>query len=558
MWRLAIALSALLAISVGAVLVACGGQEQTAESAAERIGRVASKLEAFDETLYSMGPVAWWRFSEDSGVAPGYVKDYSDLHNPFAGLGRNHGLMHNSPTVVSGATTDNDKALEFSGPDAGPAAMDGSAYLGPYVEAVNEYNDFSLTHAQDHFERTEDAGTSWGDAGQGAVWSPVFTTNGTYYSVDGGVAIITETTGATWGQILTNETYARYDVQVKVKWDTAADGGTLQPGALIANYVDSSNYYRAELRESHSDHKVRLRLSQTISGSTTQLGSDVILDSGNAYSPGDWFYVRLQFAPASWLNAKAWKEGTSQPTDWQIQENPSFLAVGYVGIRSSNSASGQTAQPTVSFDDFRVQTYGMTIHAWMKPTALAFTGSQSPICGPDSGTVPANYIHWIAKGENNAEQEYAFRFYPNTAHDECPDDEPENRDSRISAYMFKPAAGLGAGAFYQESISVNQWINVVAVFDPGDKLDLTAGVSLYVNGVLIQGTAADGGGTSAVKYSHSSYQVVPENGTAKFRVGATRMHADWMQFQGAIDEVAVFPYKLSSEQIQTLYAAALQ
>ena len=95
-------------------------------------------------------------------------------------------------------------------------------------------------------------------------------------------------------------------------------------------------------------------------------------------------------------------------------------ASGSVGVRSSNSGSG--ARPIVSFEGFRVQSLGLSVHAFMRPDALDFTGEKTE-----------NYVHWLGKGDDG-QQEWAFRFYPD---EHCSDKTRINTGLMDSRYQNK-------------------------------------------------------------------------------------------------------------------------
>jgi hypothetical protein len=193
---------------------------------------------------------------------------------------------------------------------------------------------------------------------------------------------------------------------------------------------------------------------------------------------------------------------------------------GRVGIRSTNT--GSTSRPVVSVDDFRVQSVGMTVHLFVRPDQLDF----SP-----------GYIHWLGKG-TKGQQEWGFRLYA----------ESDARPNRISAYVWNRGGDLGAGAYFQDKLEAGRYLQIVAVFDPGDALDPSAGVTIYRDGVRRKGPPS--GGTL---YSHPDYRVMPGNGTAPLRFG-TRDLAGFLS--GAIDEVAIFDRKLSDAEINQLHAAS--
>jgi hypothetical protein len=66
--------------------------------------------------------------------------------------------------------------------------------------------------------------------------------------------------------------------------------------------------------------------------------------------------------------------------------------------------------------------------------------------------------------------------------------------------MFNPNGGLGAGAYFQDSLATGTWIQIVAVFDPGDGLDDSAGATIYRDSIVRQEPSSPG-----AKYSNIDY-----------------------------------------------------
>jgi hypothetical protein len=93
----------------------------------------------------------------------------------------------------------------------------------------------------------------------------------------------------------------------------------------------------------------------------------------------------------------------------------------------------QTYIEIPSHPDFSVTTTGeLSISAWIAPATLTF---------PD--TEATGYVHWLGKGANG-QQEWTFRIYSqgNT----------ENRQNRISFYVFNPDGGIDIGSNFQDPI----------------------------------------------------------------------------------------------------------
>lgn len=188
---------------------------------------------------------------------------------------------------------------------------------------------------------------------------------------------------------------------------------------------------------------------------------------------------------------------------------------------------GKTAGVEIpSHADFSQPTSGagLTVEAWMRPDVLEFSGE-----GEDG------YVHWLGKGETG-KMEWAFRFYPKRS----------SRPNRVSAYVFNAGPGLGAGAYVEEDIRAGRWMHIVAVFDTGDASDPKAGVSLYKDGKLAGGPASSPGAF------YKAYNVMPEAGDAPLRIG-TRDKKSF--FEGAVDEVAIYPRVLTAREVAENYRA---
>jgi concanavalin A-like lectin/glucanase superfamily protein len=199
-----------------------------------------------------------------------------------------------------------------------------------------------------------------------------------------------------------------------------------------------------------------------------------------------------------------------------------FNGMNYVEIPDSADFS----QPTSS--------NGLTVEAWMRPDALAFSGqlSSDPTVNP--------YVHWLGKG-GTGQEEWAFRFYSSE-----PGQAAGARPNRISAYIWSPAGKEGAGAYFQEVVAIGVWIHVVACYEPGDKNTCPpAGVHIYLDGVQQQGPTEIG-----TLYCNPCFAVLPTHGTAPLRL-ATRDLASFLV--GGLDEVAIYPRVLRPDEILSNY-----
>jgi hypothetical protein len=74
---------------------------------------------------------------------------------------------------------------------------------------------------------------------------------------------------------------------------------------------------------------------------------------------------------------------------------------------------------------------GLTVEVWMRPDALVF-----------SGETDDPYVHWFGKGMSGIE-EWGLRFYS----------QDTTRPNRISAYIWNPSGGEGAGAYFEDALT---------------------------------------------------------------------------------------------------------
>jgi hypothetical protein len=184
---------------------------------------------------------------------------------------------------------------------------------------------------------------------------------------------------------------------------------------------------------------------------------------------------------------------------------------------------GKTAFVEIpSHKDFSQPTSGkgLSVEVWVRPDVLEFEGqTEDP------------YVMWLGKSEAK-QHEWGLRFYSKSSKD---------RSNRISAYIFNPDGGLGAGAYFQDKLVAGEWMHIVACFDPGDASSKTAGVSIYRNGVLRLGPPKAG-----VLYNDAKWQIKPVAGDAPVRLG-TRDKKSFLT--GALDEVAIYPRVLTAREV---------
>jgi hypothetical protein len=141
------------------------------------------------------------------------------------------------------------------------------------------------------------------------------------------------------------------------------------------------------------------------------------------------------------------------------------------------------------------------------------------------------------KSGSGGDREWAGRMYSK--------ENDENRPNRISGYAWNLDGGLGAGAYFQQPVKVNEWIHYAVTFDTAE--GSYGKVRIYRNGVLA--------GTDHLAYRPGTADEViikPKPGPAPVRVG-TRDGKSF--FKGAIGKFAIYNRELSGAELRSHYAA---
>jgi hypothetical protein len=175
----------------------------------------------------------------------------------------------------------------------------------------------------------------------------------------------------------------------------------------------------------------------------------------------------------------------------------------------------QTYIEIPSHSDFSVTTTGeLTIAAWITPETLTFPNIE--------GT---GYVHWLGKGEIG-QQEWTFRIYSqgNT----------ENRQNRISFYVFNAEGGQGIGSHFQDLLEPGERIYVVATVDHQK-------TSIYRDGIKRDSDIYTG-------------QITPKAGNAPVRVGTRDFNSF---FKGQIYEVRFWNRCLTDNEIANLFSTGI-
>jgi len=290
-------------------------------------------------------------------------------------------------------------------------------------------------------------------------------------------------------------------------------------------------------------------------------GSNYQAENSYAYSLGTTYHVRLVVDVVDHLYSayirqagivpettiandyafRTEQSGVTALTYWgTFADIGSMSACTGVAYTSMNPANGMWFNGVNSFvevpdsDDFSVTTTGaITISAWLRPDTLTF-----------SKTDGSGYVNWLGKGEGSGaagQQEWYFRMYSqgNT----------EDRQNRISFYVFNPQGGLGIGSHFQDPVTPGEWIHVVGVIDGQNTY-------LYKNGVLrdCDQYQNDGSATLVKGCNQYSFSITPANGTAPLRIGTVDLNSF---MQGGVKGVRIWNRALAASEAAALYTGTV-
>jgi len=177
----------------------------------------------------------------------------------------------------------------------------------------------------------------------------------------------------------------------------------------------------------------------------------------------------------------------------------------------------------------------LTWEAWIRPAVLQFPNSSG------------GYVDWMGKCEEYSPTcEWEARMYNLT--------NPQNRISRLSAYVFNPSAGLGSGADWQPEpnvIEAGVWYHVVGEYQTltqpaGCDGPEVGGIDIWVNGVKWNQSYHLQTGCM------SQYGITPVANDSPLDIGSMAFDS-W--FEGAVAKVAIYDDLLTQEQITAHYRA---
>ncbi|MCI3271029.1 hypothetical protein [Streptomyces cylindrosporus] len=200
---------------------------------------------------------------------------------------------------------------------------------------------------------------SWGTSSDGLmVWTPIGGTLASDYAVSAGAGKHVHTSRG-----ITRRTYAPVpqadtDTVAVWSWDKVPVGDT-QFHALTARYQNTDNYYFARVLLNTNGTMV-LSLRKRVAATESALGSTFTIPG--TYTAGAKYRLRFSVV-GSTLSAKAWADGATEPSAWQLTTTDTALsAAGSVGaISFIGTASTLTFPTTLSFDLIDLQFQAFTV-----------------------------------------------------------------------------------------------------------------------------------------------------------------------------------------------------
>lgn len=226
--------------------------------------------------------------------------------------------------------------------------------------APDRFSTANLLRVDDNF--TREVTGSWGTSDDGTVWLNNTVANTTFgvdlngYSYvilgnpDVNSSIRLFQAGNTTRQILTDS-----EIYCRVAVDQLIEGNAMLSGAIFRLF-SVSDYYRVRLHfnTSGSSYDLHLNVTSTNGGSVNTYGD--VVDTGLSYTAEEFINYRAQCI-GHVMRAKIWKDGTSEPAGWMIEEEvdeANRITYGYTGVSVSNFTGVTTVNPEMRYDSFQL------------------------------------------------------------------------------------------------------------------------------------------------------------------------------------------------------------
>jgi len=185
-------------------------------------------------------------------------------------------------------------------------------------------------------------GVNWGTADTGQVWNVGTTSTGYSTWVDNGVGIVRSTAPA--GHIIEQITTGVPGLtDGDITWSAIFPGSLgsfdqdVEWGVGLRSDATGNNTYESNLmfRAEANGYAVDLRIGKFVANVYTQLGTASV----GTWIPGIPWHVRFRVQGTS-LAAKAWREGTDEPTNWTLFATDTSIVAGTSVYMRAVKASG--------------------------------------------------------------------------------------------------------------------------------------------------------------------------------------------------------------------------
>ena len=235
------------------------------------------------------------------------------------------------------------------------------------------------TAASDSFQRSLASG--WGNADTGGWWSVVGSPWN--WSVASGAGSVNVSASSMERAYLSTFTTQDVDLVEKVVLPRCSGGGTNCDAFVLGRYAPaySPTYYRVGVVQGAGKSDIFLRAQRN---DGTGLGSDI--DTGLPAANGAvvWLHVQFQGTNPTTIRARAWLDGTSEPSTWPLTTtdgNGAEQITGMVGVQWSNEDTG--TNHTFQAESFQA-------------SGTAFPVSVTP---NPSGSTTAHWLYVVDDGE---------------------------------------------------------------------------------------------------------------------------------------------------------------
>jgi hypothetical protein len=224
-------------------------------------------------------------------------------------------------------------------------------------QVPERFSTANLLRVDDNF--TRDVTGGWGTSDDGTVWLQA--------AANTDVGVVSATPGYAFMRLLSAPSTIRLqqagntaqeilvDSQIYFRTTTTqtATGAGIISGAIFRLF-STGDYYRLRTIF-NTDGSFHMSVTGTKGGALTQYGDDI--DTGVGYTAGTYINVRAQCIN-NVIRGRAWRDGTSEPAGWMIEEEIDIVANrvthGYTGVSASTFGGNTNVNPEIRWDVFQL------------------------------------------------------------------------------------------------------------------------------------------------------------------------------------------------------------